>query len=160
MKLKGEFEEIIKKLYSVFNNDFNKCKRTLNDCPIWWDKRKINSQFEEGFWHLITKAYNGDNDRLINFRRAERIPWCGPSISNVNDGIIKHWEYEEKKYKIRTYIWLEKYDYIIILEKRKIKSKKNKIVYFLITAYYVEGDSSRRKLRRKYKNRYKMQSPL
>jgi len=30
---------------------------------------------------------------------------------------------------------------------------KNKKIYFLITAYYVEGNSSRRKLRKKYENR-------
>jgi hypothetical protein len=56
------------------------------------------------------------------------------------------WDYEEGRRRVRTYLWLREYDYAVILEKRKGH-------YYLITAYYVDGDSNRRSLRRKYEQR-------
>ena len=45
-----------------------------------------------------------------------------------------------------SYLWLEKYDYLLILQK-----KKN--VYYWVTAFFVDFEGKRAELRRKYEQR-------
>lgn len=89
-------------------------------------------------------------ERLFDPRRGERLPWCGPTISNAADGAVKVWDYMEASGGLRTYVWLEGWDYVIVLEKRQMRVGE---VVFLITAFYVDGDSRRRSLRGKYERR-------
>jgi len=71
-------------------------------------------------------------------------------IANASDKEVKVWDFREGRGKIRVYLWLEEWDYVVVLAKRKI-SFGNAI--FLVTAYYVDGDYQRRVLQRKYSNR-------
>ncbi len=146
----GEWQEVCSKLYGVFQNDFHKIERRYQNRLLWWDRRIIDGEYEEGFWHLITKDNKDSNERLFDPRRAERLPWCGPTISNHDNCAVKAWDHMEHSKRIRTYVWLEAHDYVIILEKRSVGKRD---IVFLITAYYVEGDSTRRSLNRKYQER-------
>ncbi len=49
--------------------------------------------------------------------------------------------------RIRIYLWLEKEDFVLVLEERDIAT------VILITAYHLDGEGSRRKLRRSYASR-------
>ncbi len=147
----GEWEEVHERLYKVFSDDFIKKKPKLNGLPVWWDRRVLPDDcYEEGFWHLITRRDNKTNERLFDPRRAERLTWCGALIENFNDEKVKFWDYKEANGRIRTYLWLEELDYAIILEKKRMRIGE---VYFLVTAFYVDGESKRRSLRKKYENR-------
>ena len=86
-------------------------------------------------------------ERLLDPRRAERLPWCCPAIENKDDCVVTVWDYQEAKGKIRTYLWLESWDYVIILEKRK---RRIGTIAFLITAFHVDGNSRRKNLRGKH----------
>lgn len=148
----GEWEQVLARLYSIFNRDFRQTSCRFENCPVWWDQRKLDgSPYEEGFWHLITKIDYKRKERLLDPRRAERLPWCKPTMVNSNAPEVRVWSYEEAKGKIRTYLWLENWDYVVVLEKRQLRGGRN--IAFLITAYYVEGESTRRSLRRKYESR-------
>jgi hypothetical protein len=107
-----------------------------------------NSPYEEGFWHLITKLDHQSGDRLLDPRRAERLPWCKPTIEHSAEPAVKMWRYKERRGKTRIYIWLENWDYVTILEERQLRGGRQ--VAFLITAYYVSGSSTRRTLQKKY----------
>lgn len=148
--LDGEWEKTLVRLYAIFEQDFIRTKRTLDHREVWWDRRKSGGKYEEGFWHIISTTDPTTKERLPDFRRAERLPWCGPTISNSADPVVKFWNYLEGSGKVRTYLWLENWDYVIVLEKRKQRIGE---VAFLITAYHVSGDSSRRKLKRQYGQR-------
>jgi hypothetical protein len=130
--------------------DFKENKKTLHNLHVWWDRRVIDSEYEEGFWHLISRVDYKRKKRLFDPRRAERLPWCGPTISNADDIAVKVWAYREKNRRLRTYLWLEDWDYTIVLEKRNFRIGD---VYFLITAFYVDGQSRRNNLQKKYKKR-------
>lgn len=143
----GIWERNLGHLYSIFENDFINNPLLLDSKPVWFDRRVIEGKYPEGFWHIITK-YDGE-ERIPDFRRAERLPWCGPSIRNSNDPVITKWDIIERD-EINTYIWLESFDYLIVLVRR---SHRIGDVMVLRTAYYVEGDSTRNKLKRKYANR-------
>lgn len=145
----GSWDETRAKLYDIFKTDFIHGKPKLGGYAVWWDRRKLNSDpYEEGFWHLITKK--GGEDRLFDPRRAERLPWCVPTISNTGSSEVIVWDYEEARRKIRTYIWLKNWDYVIILQKRR---KRIGTIAHLITAFHAEGDSTKRNLRRKFEAR-------
>ncbi len=146
VRVSGEWPKVLASLYVIFERDFKQTERSFGGFPVRWDDRVLEGKYEEGFWHLITKHDHETNERLPDLRRAERLPWCGPTITHATDNAVKSWSYKEGKGHIRTYLWLEDFDYVIILEKRKRMT-------LLITAYYVEGDSNRRSLRQKYKNR-------
>jgi hypothetical protein len=153
VSVEGEWEEVLAKLYRIFDHDLRQTGCCFEDRPVWWDQRKLESPYEEGFWHLITKFDHNQKERLFEPRRAERLPWCKPTVMNCGDPEVKVWDYKEARGKIRTYLWLENWDYVIVLEKRQLSGGHN--IAFLITAFYVEGKSTRKSLQRKYEKREK-----
>lgn len=148
----GEWGHVLASLYAIFSRDFKQTKRSFQGKPVWWDLKILpGEQYEEGFWHLITKQDQNASDRLFDPRRAERLPWCGPAISNSHDSVLKIWNYKEANGRLRTYVWLHRWDYVVILEKRQQRIGE---VAFLITAFYVDGESKRRNLEKKYEKRF------
>ena len=151
VSVNGEWKTVLARLYAIFDADFKQTRREFEGRPVWWDQKVLpGERYEEGFWHLITRVDETVGERLLDPRRAERLPWCGPTISRTRDAAVKVWDYREGSGRIRTYVWLENWDYVIILEKRPQRVGE---VAFLITAYHVDGESRRRNLRGKYANR-------
>jgi len=149
LNLDGNWEENLKVLYSIFETDFIQHQPEIDGIPVWHDRTIKEKPYPEGFWHVITKKEKITGDRVPDFRRAERLPWCGPSLDNSDDPIIMKWDIEEDG-GIKTYVWLENFDYVIILTNKLFRVGK---VKFLTTAFYVTGDSIRNKLMKKYENR-------
>jgi hypothetical protein len=146
----GEWEHIFKMLYGIFKADFIQMGRTFEGRQIRWDDRKFDGMYDEGFWHLITRQDEETGERIPDFRRAERLPWCGPTISNSGDPVVKVWDYREGNGEIRTYLWLEFWDYVVILKKRMHRIGE---IAFLVTAYHLDGTSRLRNLEQRYKHR-------
>jgi len=148
----GAWEVVISILYRIFESDFIETKRRFQGLPVWWDRKCLAGEcYEEGFWHLITKVDGEPGERLFQPRRAERLPWCGPAISNSTHEAVIVWDYMEgKRGRLRTYVWLENLDYVVILERQE---KRKGQIAFLVTAFYVEGSSGRRNLEKKYDKR-------
>jgi hypothetical protein len=147
LTLSGTWEKIVSSLYAVFEKDFKQARPKFQDYAIWWDRRIFpNQHYEEGFYHLISVDDESTGERIPEFRRAERLPWCAPTITHSDDNAVKAWDYREGKGQIRTYLWLEKGDYCIVIEKLKRHTQK---AAMLITAFYVDGPSRRRSLRSK-----------
>ena len=152
LDLRGEREPVLSLLYSIFCEDFKKKEVFCNCIKVVYDNqiKQDGEDKEEGFWHIITKDYNGE--RLIDFKRAEKLPWAKPLLCNINDSTVKHWRYNEgaKNKGIRFYIWLENHNYVIILQE---KHKRNSLpCLFLITGFHVE-EKKREELYKKYNKR-------
>jgi hypothetical protein len=137
-------------LYHIFESDFILSKPLFEGQEVKWDDRKLDGLYEEKFWHLITKDDQETGDRLFDGPRAERLPWCAPTVNNSSDRAVKVWNYREGRGQIRTYLWLEHWDYVVILE---MKSNHKKKLAVLITAYHVDGASTRKKLQSKFDQR-------
>jgi hypothetical protein len=150
VSVSGRWSKVVKTLYAIFDQDFRKDGCIFDGRPVWWDRRKVDSPYDEGFWHLITKFDRVEDDRLLDPRRAERLPWCKPTVEHNGDPAVLVWDYEEGNSTRRTYVWLKDRDYVVLLDKKCV-GKRN--VAFLITAYYVGGSSTRANLTRKYEAR-------
>ncbi|MBI5663510.1 MAG: hypothetical protein HZC49_00255 [Nitrospirae bacterium] len=147
----GEWNTVLDCLHGIFKTDFIEGRPSLNNAKVWWDKRTLDGdRYEEGFWHLISKNDDTTRERLFDPRRAERLPWCRPSIDHFDDNAVKFWDYKVSNSRIETYLWLEDFHYVVVFQKRKHRIGT---VYFLLTGYYVDGVTSRRNLRRKYEKR-------
>ena len=140
----GDWEDVLERLYAVYKADFIDSECSCQGFLVLRNRRILDRDCEETFWHLTTKDQYGD--RLFDPRRSERLPWCRPIMTNCNDTRVATWKYAERKGKTRLYLWLIRLDYVIVLALRRDK-------LFLVTAYHVDGDSTRRNLNRKLRNR-------
>jgi hypothetical protein len=150
VNVNGQWDKILAMLYHIFETDFLINQPDFEGREVWIDDRKLDGVYEEGFWHLITKGNTEIGDRLFDIPRAERLPWCAPTIDNSTDSGVRVWDYREGSGRLRTYLWLVNWDYVVILEKRH--KRKGEIAH-LITAYHVGGASTRKSLQRKYEER-------
>ena len=156
----GDFRQVLSRLYNIFHQDFITNTPKLGDMDVWHDRRvRPGETYEEAFWHLIERDYKKDAIRSFDPRRAERLPWCAPTLNNSEKPQVKYWICNEGK-KLTCYAWLEDHDYVIILEKRTLPPKSvngidkpAKTVAYLKTAYHVDGESRRRFFRKKFKQR-------
>ena len=101
---------------------------------------------QEAFWHIISRK-NGKN-RIFDEQRAKRISWIKYIIIDYNKKHIKLFYYCEDNHKIRLYLWLYQYDFVVILE--KIQKQDN--MAFIITSFYVDNEKKRKSFEKKYKN--------
>ena len=147
LALSGTWDKIVSELYGIFEKDFKQGKPRFQHYMVWWDQRVLSGQrFEEGFWHLISRDDKDSGERIPDFRRAERLPWCAPIIINSGNSSVNVWDYQESRGQIRTYMWLTDQDYCVILEKLR---RHTQAAAMLVTAFHVDGPSQRRSLRTK-----------
>lgn len=142
---KGNWEKYLKEIYRIFRRD-------LIENPPNYESRKVcilaNPKIdgkECGFWHIISEGKVEEN-RTPDLRRCERINWPKPIIINCKDPSILIWEINSKRKghkDKRVCVWLEKFNYIIVLGKR------NKY-FLLLTAYPTDRKHTQRKLRKQF----------
>ena len=141
----GNWVKYLKEIYRIFKRDL------IEIPPSYEDKKvcilvdpKIDGK-EFGFWHIISEG-KVEGNRTPDLRRCERINWPKPIIINYNDPGILIWELSSKRKghrDKRVCIWLEKFNYIIVLGRR------NKY-FLLITTYLTDRKHTRKKLRKQY----------
>lgn len=150
LNLDGRWEEIFKRLYSVFSNDFKTGKVFHRGFIVLYDGRILpdGQGKEEGFWHVISRIDRSNRGREIDFRRAERLPWARPLMESPPRSEILVFDHSEgpKDKGQRRYIWLEQFDYVLIMQKKKR-------VFFWVTAFYIDSEWKRRDLRKKFGER-------
>lgn len=145
LDLDGVWEEILEYLYDFFKRDFLEQHLYYENLRVDFDRRMENNK-EIAFWHLITKK-DKRLGRIPDYKRAKRLPWNRPIIENHNNSEIKEWHYLEGNGEIRKYLWLENYNFCVILEMRR-----NEQIIILVTAFYVE-EWKKRDLEKRYQKR-------
>ncbi|MGH2327830.1 hypothetical protein ACRCD5_05860 [Campylobacter taeniopygiae] len=128
--------------YNVFIRDFVDSKCFLSNILIeskTTQKIKVyNFEFNETFWHIISRKNN--NQRCFDALRAERIGWIKCIIMDYNKPYIKMFYFYEKNHKIRLYLWLEQYDFVVILERIISNSKEA----YIVTSFYIDNQKKER----------------
>ena len=149
VSMDGSFEEIMERLYEIFRNDFiqNRAKHLGRDVAYNGVINESSQGKVEGFWHVVTRDDTTGTERLIDYRRAERLPWSKPLMESPYHEGIKFFSYDEGNTRkgIRNYIWFENGNYLVILKKRKYD-------YYWITAFYID-ERKRSFFQRKFEKR-------
>lgn len=129
----GVPSEVFALLYLQFRLDFLDSSCYLRDAPVHCSRfKKEGEEYEEAFWHLVTREEHSTGARLLDTRRAQKLAWCAAVIANCDDTRVTAWNYLEGTGKKRIYLWLRDWDYVVILEERKG-------VFWLITAFDVDA---------------------
>lgn len=153
-----ETTQLFDVLYRYFHNDFVAQKTYLNG-HIHIDPKSHQKDEEKElvFWHLTTKEtkinkkigkrWVTEIERVFDCRRAERLSWIKKIIENHSIADIKMFYHKETNVKedIRLYLWLEDYDFVVILQKIGQNSS------YLVTSFYVDRDGKRNEYKRRYK---------
>lgn len=147
---KGDWSKFLSAVYAVFERDFKNSKPTYQKLPVSYDA-KLEDGKEAVFWHLICRDDIKTNNRELDLRRCERMPWLRPIIEHSTDSTISIWKNRRQR-KTSVLIWLEALDYLVVLvEKTKYM--------ILVTAYCTDIKSKRNKLIKERNEYYKMQKP-
>jgi len=136
LNLDGEWDTVLSCLYVIFVKDFKESQTCHRGIKVIYNNtiKADGLGKEEGFWHVVSKFDDDTGERLIDYPRAKRLPWAKPLMESPERPKIKVWQYREGTADkgLRTYIWLEDYEYALILQrKRKVFSR--------VTAFYVES---------------------
>jgi hypothetical protein len=159
----GNWQEFVTALYAVFTQDFRQQWPRFRTCPVWHDRRVLadGDGKEEGFWHLITRdqwvrnhrTRQNEKERLPELERAGKLPWARPIIEHESDPCVQVWDFDEatkRGNKLRTYVWLKDWDYVVILE-RQAKDKGD--IFMLITSFHLDHAGKRHDLESRYARR-------
>jgi len=119
LSLSGSGQEIIGRLYEMFERDFNRGHPVFRSVPVWWNRRCLDGDpREEGFWHIITKDDAASGERLLDSPRAKRLAWARATIDHAESDDVVVFDYEEGSGRVRTYLWVNDQDYVVILERQ------------------------------------------
>jgi hypothetical protein len=140
-------EALLEALYTIFRADFLLNPPCYEGSRVWFfpecerDKELI-------FWHLTEREDPPrSGNRLPDFRRCERLRWARALFDHLDDPGVKSWDFEEGDGDVHTYLWLESCDYVVVMKRYPDGRRR------LLTAYWIEYESKRRSLRKKYAKR-------
>ena len=138
----GDVERYFSKVKSIFNRDF------MEQRPLFRGKRMGLKRMPEiegmsaTFWHFVSSG-KGEDNRLHDFRRWERIGWPMAIMRVVDSEWVRTWEEDDPKRGRKVLIALLDFSYLVVVDDRGD---------FVLpwTAYPVEEEHSRRKLHTRF----------
>ncbi len=137
----GSWEDYIEVVYQVFRRDFIENKTFYNNKRVGVKKTPLFKNKECCFWHLTSQG-KVEEERIPDLRRCERIGWIKPIIENNKNKLVKFW-INQRQREERICLCYGDWDYLIVL----IKIKD---YLLLLTAYPIEYNSKKDKLKKEY----------
>lgn len=140
-------EQVLESLYAVFVRDLVRDPPFYRGGRVWCFPDQERGR-ECLFWHITEREdppHSGN--RLPDFRRCERLCWIRALIEHADDPAVKAWDYQEGSGDVHTYLWLETFDYVVVMKRYPDGRRR------LITAYRIDYESKRHNLRKKYAHR-------
>lgn len=137
----GDWSRYLEALYEFLRQDFIASSPMYEGRRVGLKRYPVINDKEATFWHLISEG-KVEADRLPDMRRCERIRWPRPIIDAVQQGRVRCWK-NRREHESRIVIALDDFSYVVILAQRKT-------YVILWTAYCIEREHSRKKIRREY----------
>ena len=137
----GDWSRYLQVLYEFFRQDFILSSPLYDGRRVGLKRHPVIDGKEATFWHVISEG-KVEADRLPDMRRCERIRWPRPIIEAVLYGRVRYWK-NRRGHESRVVIAVEDFSYIVVLAERKA-------YVVLWTAYCVEREHSRQKMRKEY----------
>ncbi len=137
----NDWHSYLEAIYRFFCQDFVTSKPNFEGKRFALKRHPVIDGKEATFWHLISEG-EIEGERLPDLRRCERICWPRPMIEAIKSSHVRCWR-NKRKEEERIVIVLEDFSYVVVLADRGD--------YVLLwTAYCVEMEHRRQKLRREY----------
>lgn len=162
LSFSGSWETIRDGLYAIFQRDV-KGRLTFRGLPVEFAKYPIEQGCEEGFWHVTSKnervfdsaTRTFRKERIFDEKRSRKLAWLRPLLENPDDPAVKTFAYREDNGVVQTYVWLEAFDYLVILSPSQSRhpARRGARCWYLVTAYSVDYRSKREDLADKYARR-------
>lgn len=113
----GDWARYIDEVYAVFHGDF--IARTASYAGrkillLGYDAKRIAGK-ERRFWHCVSEG-DIEEDRVLDFRRCERVPWIRPVIDNVADVLVDVWIEHQGRKGLRPHLWFNE-EFLVVLER-------------------------------------------
>jgi len=131
------------KLYQIFERDLKTTQPVYEGKAVWFFPEMEDGK-EKIFWHLTSRDDKEAGDRLPDLRRSERLPWVRPMLDQPEMPEVLAWDHAEGDGTVKTYVWLENYDFVVIMKKYPDGRRR------LVTSFWLEYGNAKRKLRKKY----------
>ncbi len=138
-------------LYERFRTDFILSQLSYRGHRVWHFPDKEDGR-EAIFWHLTDREEQQRRHkvqkptRVPDLCRSARLSWVRPMIENCPSHEILDWDIEEEG-SIKTYVWLKSHDFLVLMKRYPDGARR------LLTAYCLNYDNMREKLRKKYDRR-------
>lgn len=142
----GEVDIYLGHIFSLFEQDFINSQVFFRGKKVIYDKTDDNGR-PSAFVHITTEENRNTTEREICLRRCERISWIRAIIENCEEPQVLVWEKEQatsKRRAIRTYLFLEQEDFLVILQEIKHG-------HYMVTAIYVDSPHQKRKHLKEHK---------
>lgn len=148
---KGDLAAYLSDVYSRFAQDIKRNPLAFRGRTVDFDRStEPPDHRERGFWHVISEGNEGSSVGEPNLLRCSRVPWIRAILQNEGDSRVTTWLRKVGR-EDRLHIWLEEFDYIIVLS-----CSKNK--WFLVTAFVTDYEHTRKKHRKHREEFEKRQS--
>lgn len=141
---KGDPVKFIDAVYEVFERDFIKHKPKFRGEELRLKRHPVFQERAYTFYHM-THTGEDEQNRIVDLRRCERMPWARPCIEECDHWQLKVWPQKRKNHN-RICIWLEQDeepDYIVILDVRD----RFKLLW---TAFVAQYPHEKRKKKKEY----------
>ena len=141
LPLNGTLDEVYKYLHRIFIRDLgNLSGITVDGKGVCIDMGRDNDmpQYERAFMHFITRTC-GDI-RSIDFERARKLHWVRRVLEHYTEPEVAAFWHIGPKGPV-LYLWLEDYDFVLILKDQKGKRHRN--LRIMVTAYSVDSEYRR-----------------
>ncbi len=142
----GDWARYLDAAYEVYRRDFVIFKASFEGRRVSLKRHPIHRGKDATFWHIVSSGAV-EADRLPDLRRFERIGWPRAIIDHASDPNVLVWE-NTRRGDRRVCLWLPPADYLVVLAKRSTYT-------LLWTAYRVEREHTKRKLRKEYEQALK-----
>jgi hypothetical protein len=158
----GSWETIRDGLYAIYQREI-KGRLTFRGLPVELARYPIEQGCEEGFWHLTSKnewifdaaIRRRRQERVFDERRCRKLAWLAPLLANADDPVVKTFEFEEDNGDVRTYIWLQAFDYLAVVVPSRSRNPRTRDdpCWYLVTAFSIDYPKKRAELAQKYRKR-------
>ena len=126
----GDWLSYVEELYNIYLDDIvNNSSLKFNNLPIRTRFKPMTDGKGYGFWHIISDGEEEDQ-REIDFRRCESLPWVSHCISQaIQPPAPIHWWKNKRGSNTHIVILSEETGFVVILAER--------VNYYLLkTAYF------------------------
>lgn len=143
--------EYLEVVYKVFEKDFEYSKPKFGNYVVKLKRHPLYDNKSATFWHMISEG-EVESERMPDIRRCERIGWIRPIMEKFDPDQSSNdiaWWIEKKKGEERFHLALMDFSYLVVVAIRKD---------FVLpwTAFLVEYEHQRRKLKKRYENYWRV----